>query len=128
MLNSITRAELVMLLVPIGLFVVVFELVRRRMLREDYSLLWLGMLAALIGLAFFRDTLLDTLANVLGIFYPPSALFVLGIGMITLILLQFSVVITKLARQNQQAAQHIALLSTRVHELEEQLQHVKEDA
>lgn len=121
MLNSISRAELVMLVIPIVLFVVVLEMVRRRRLREDYSLLWLGMLAALIGLAFFRNTLLDTIANAMGIFYPPSALFVLGLGMVTLILLQFSVVISKLARQNQQAAQHIALLSTRVHELEEQL-------
>lgn len=126
MLSSLTRAELLMLLIPIALFAIVFEMVRRRRLREDYSLLWLGMLAALIGLAFFRDTLLDTLANAMGIFYPPSALFVLGLGMVTLILLQFSVVISKLARQNQQAAQHIALLSTRVYELEQQLHDLDE--
>jgi len=121
MFSNFSRTEIVMFLIPAVLFVAVLEMVRRRRLREDYSLMWLATLAALLLLAVFRDTLLDRIAESMGIFYPPSAMFVIGFGMVTLILLQFSIVISKLAQQNKQAAQHIALLSTRVHELEAKL-------
>ncbi len=73
-------------------------------------------------LSLFRDTLLENLARMIGIYYPPAALFVIGFGLMLLIMLQFSIVITRLTRQNQQAAQHIALLSTRLRELERRLE------
>ncbi len=121
MLNQVTRSELIMIGVPIILFGVVLEMVRRRRLREDYSLLWLGTFGVLIVLAIARDSLLDAIAHFMGILYPPTALFVIGFGMTLLLMLQFSAVITKLATQNKQAAQHIALLSARVRELEQKL-------
>jgi hypothetical protein len=95
--------------------------VRRRRLREDYSLLWLLTSAALLILALLRNSLLERLAVMLGISYPPTALFVVSFGFMLLILLQFSAVITRLAHENKQAAQNIALLGLRVHELEEEL-------
>ena len=121
MFEHMLRSEWIMLLVPVGLFLVVLEMVRRRRLREDYSLLWLGTFGVLIVLAVLRDSLLDGIANFLGIFYPPAALFVIGFGLTLVLLLQFSSVITRLATQNKTAAQHIALLSARVRELEQRL-------
>ncbi len=111
-----------MIAVPVALLVVVVEMVRRRRLREDYSLLWLATFSVLVVLSLFRDTLLENVAELLGIFYPPAALFVIGFGLMLLIMLQFSIVVTRLTRQNQQAAQHIALLSTRLRELERRLE------
>ncbi len=111
-----------MIAVPVALLVVVVEMVRRRRLREDYSLLWLATFSVLVVLSLFRDTLLENVAGLLGIFYPPAALFVIGFGLMLLIMLQFSIVVTRLTRQNQQAAQHIALLSTRLRELERRLE------
>lgn len=118
---NITRSELIMIAGPAIMFFVVLELVRRRRLREDYSLLWLVTFGVLVVLAILRDTLLDEIAEFLGIFYPPTALFVIGFGLMLFVMLQFSLVITRLASENQQAAQHIALLSARVRELERQL-------
>jgi len=46
---------------------------------------------------------------------------VVGFGLMLLVLLQFSLVITRLAQQNKQSAQRIALLSARVRELEQQI-------
>ena len=48
-------------------------------------------------------------------------LFVVGFGLMLIVLLQFSLVITRLAQQNKQSAQRIALLSARVRELEQQI-------
>lgn len=122
MLNGITRAEIIMLVGPLVLFVIVLEMVRRRRLREDYSLLWLGTFGILVILSLFRNSLLDTIAGWMGIFYPPTALSVIGLGLVLFVLLQFSAVITRLAKENKQAAQHIALLSSRVRDLEKKLE------
>ncbi len=128
LLSPLTRLEILMIAVPALLLLVVLEMVRRRRLREDYSLLWLATFALLVILSTFRTTLLDSIADVLGIFYPPTALFVIGFGLMLLILLQFSTVITQLSRQTSQAAQHIALLNLRIRELEKTLQDRSEDS
>jgi len=123
MLTDITtRTEIVMIAGPMVLFLFVLEMVRRRLIREDYSLLWLVTFGALFILSIFRNSLLFRVADLLGVFYPPTALFVIGFALMLLTLLQFSVVISQLARENKQAGQHIALLTTRVCELERQLE------
>lgn len=43
-------------------------------------------------------------------FYPPSALFVVGFGAVLLILFRFSIVISQLTEQNRRLAQYLALL------------------
>jgi hypothetical protein len=121
MFSNYEKVEIIMLVVPAALFAVVVELVRRRRLREDYSLLWLVTFGVLVLFAVFPNSLLDGLADLMGIFYPPAALFVVGFGLMLLVLLQFSLVITRLAQQNKQSAQRIALLSARVRELEQQI-------
>jgi hypothetical protein len=121
MFSNFTRVEIIMLAVPAALFAGVLELVRRRKLREDYSLLWLVTFGVLVFFAVFPNSLLDGLADLMGIFYPPAALFVVGFGLMLIVLLQFSMVITRLAQQNKQSAQRIALLSARVRELEQQI-------
>ena len=104
----------------LGLLVVVVELVRQRKLEEQYSLLWLGMALGLVALAVSRNVW-DTLALSLGIAYPPTAMFIAGFVAVTLILLHFSTVMSRLSRQNRQAAQEIGLLQLKVRELEKQL-------
>jgi hypothetical protein len=121
MFSNLTRVEIIMLVVPAALFAGVLELVRRRKLREDYSLLWLVTFGVLVFFAVFPNSLLDGLADLMGIFYPPAALFVVGFGLMLIVLLQFSLVITRLAQQNKQSAQRLALLSARVRELEQQV-------
>ena len=126
MFNSISSLEVFMTLGPLIMFVIVLEMVRRRRLREDYSLMWLGAFGILVILSLFQKGLLDVIAGWMGIYYPPTALFVIGFALMMLVLLQFSSVITRLARENKQAAQHIALLAARVRELEKQLDRQKE--
>lgn len=119
---GISRLEAIMIVGPLALFVFVLELVRSRRLREDYSLLWLGTFGALVVLSVFRNTVLEFIAHLMGIAYPPTTLFVIGFGLLLLVMIQFSIVITRLARQNQQAAQHIALLNARLAEVERKLE------
>jgi hypothetical protein len=112
-----TRIQIVAILTTGGLFFLVLELVRRRRLMERYALLWLLAAATLLGLAIWRN-LLETVASAVGIFYAPSALFVIAFGFVLIMLLHFSLVTSRLADQNKVLAQRMGLLQQRVDELE----------
>lgn len=103
------RVELVSLIGTVGLLMMVVEAVRRRRLSENYSLVWLLMVGILVVLALWREGL-DLLARMIGIYYPPSALFVVGFGAVMLILFRFSMVISQLNEQNRRLAQKLAFL------------------
>ncbi|MCZ7543416.1 MAG: DUF2304 domain-containing protein [Anaerolineae bacterium] len=103
------RPVIMVLVAALGLFIVVFELVRQRKLKEQYSLLWLATGVALVVLAASRR-LLDVVAVAVGIAYPPTALFLLAFGFLLLIVLQFSVVISRLSNENKKLAQEVAIL------------------
>jgi hypothetical protein len=111
-----TRIQIVAIAVTAGLFAMVIELVRRRALMERYALLWLFASALLLGLAVWRS-LLETIAGWVGIFYAPSALFVIAFGFVLVMLLHFSLATSRLADQNKVLAQRLGLLQQRVDEL-----------
>lgn len=121
------RLTLFIVFGSVVLLALVVELVRRRRLEEQYSLLWLFATAALVALALSRN-LWDKLALSVGIAYPPTALFIAGFVGMLMILLQFSVVISRLTRQNREAAQQIGLLQWKLNELEERLKRQSPDA
>lgn len=94
----------------------VLELVRRRRLREEYSLLWLGTAIVMLVVGVWRD-LLHGLAGAVGIIYPPNLLFLLAALFLLAIQLYFSTVITKLTQENKEIAQQVALLRYEVESL-----------
>src|SRR5919206_3772287 len=106
------RLQIVSILATVGLFFLVFELVRRRRLMERYALLWLFSTAVLLGLAVWKD-LLERVASTIGIYYAPSALFVIAFGFVLVLLLHFSLVISRLADQTKVLAQRLSLLEER---------------
>jgi hypothetical protein len=117
---DVSRLQLLAILVTAGLFVLVFELVRRRRLLERYALLWLFASVILLGLSIWRG-LLEDLASAVGIFYAPSALFAVAFGFVLVLLLHFSLVISRLAEQTKVLAQRIGLLQHEVDELRSRL-------
>ncbi len=108
------RQTLAGLMVTLGILLGVLELVRSRRLREEYSLLWILTAIALTVLNLWSAPL-DWIAAVTGIFRP-TVLFVVAVAFFLLILLYYSTVLTRLADQNKDLAQEIALLR---HEIEE---------
>ena len=111
------KIQLVSILVTAGMFGVIFELLRRKRLMERYALLWLLASAILLALAVWKS-LLTTIAHAIGIYYPPSALFVIAFGFILVMLLHFSLVISRLADQNKILAQKLGLLQQRLDDRE----------
>lgn len=107
---------------------VVLELVRRRRLREEYSLLWLATAIVMLVVGVWRD-LLHSLADLVNIEYPPNLLFLLAALFLLFIQLYFSTVITKLTQENKEIAQQLALLRYEVGHLRGQrVEDNKDDA
>jgi len=114
------RIQLVAIVLAGGLLVAILEMVRRRRLQERYALLWLASALVLLALAVWRDAL-GTLADWMGISYPPNALFFVAFAGVLLLLLHFSAAVSRLADQSKILAQRLALLEQRVGENEERL-------
>jgi hypothetical protein len=106
-------------LLSVLLLVWIFSLIRRRMLIEEYSFLWILIAAVFLILSFFHP-LIDRVAYWLGIDYGPSALF-LFFNVVTLfILIHFSIQLSDYKAKKRILAQEIALLKDRVEELARQ--------
>jgi hypothetical protein len=95
---------------------IVFELLRRRRLIERYALIWLGSSLVLLGLAIWKGAL-DRLADLMGIAYPPNALFMIAFGFVLLLLLHFSLAISRLSNETKVLAQVVARLDRELREL-----------
>lgn len=94
-----------------SVFILLFilRLIKRRRLKEEYALLWLIVFSMFTVISFFTP-ILATLAELTGIIYAPSALLLLLIIGIFLILIHYSLVISKLSDQNKTLIQEMALL------------------
>jgi hypothetical protein len=108
-----TRIQILAIAASGLLLLIVLELVRRRRLHERYALLWLVCTVVLLGLASWRDALAKV-AGLVGIAYPPNALFFLAFAAILVVLLHFSVVISRLSDQTKVLAQRLAMLDERL--------------
>jgi hypothetical protein len=112
------RVSLLAAFAAFVLVVVILELIRRRRLQERYAFLWLVTAVTMFVLALWRDGL-GQLADLAGIAYPPSLLFVLAALFILAVLLHYSTVISRLSDQNKILAQRVALLESRLSESDE---------
>jgi hypothetical protein len=115
------RIQIVAVVVTALLLFGILELVRSRRLLERYAILWLFSATVLLALAAWKG-LLEKLSHAVGIYYAPSALFVVAFGFILILLLHFSVAVSRLAEQSKVLAQRLALLEARNRDLEHKLE------
>jgi hypothetical protein len=111
---NIKMTQYIAVAVSISLFLYILFLVRNKKIKEEYSLLWLSSSIVFIIFSIWRDGL-EYFAKFIGIAYPPAALFLILLLAVFLILIEFSINISKLAEKNKILAQEIALLR---HEME----------
>lgn len=111
------RLQLAAIAVTAIMLVIVFELVRQRRLMEKYSLLWLFAATVLLLLSIFTG-ILGWFSSAIGIATPSNALFGVAIGFATLMLLHFSVTISRVTDQNKVLAQKLAATEERLRQLE----------
>lgn len=105
-----SRLRLVTVLGAVILAGVVLELVRRRRLSEEYSVLWVVTAALLLVLAIW-SSLLDSITSLIGAASSTSTVFFFGLLFALILLLQFSVRISTLEKRLKELVQQVAVAS-----------------
>jgi hypothetical protein len=111
--------------VSILLLGIVFELIRRRRLKEEYSLLWLLSGAIILIFSIFPN-LLRIISRAMGMFYL-TALFVISFLFLLLIVLHFSTVISRLSERNKELTQELSIMDFRFKELDKRFHELISD-
>ena len=104
-------AFVVFVAVVIALVVVFY--IRRWRLREEYSLLWLFLSAALIILTIDQGVM-EWAADRLHVVYSPAVLFFLALAFVAVMLFHYSLEISRLSDQNKMLAQEMSLLRAKL--------------
>jgi hypothetical protein len=110
---QVFRIQVLAVIGSITLIVFILELIRRKRLKEEFAVLWLGMGIIFLIISLFRK-LLDRFSLMVGISYPPAALFLILIMGLTVILIHFSVAISELKEANKKLTQELGLLKREV--------------
>lgn len=100
----------------VALLLFILELIRRKRIRENHSLLWLFIGTVFMFFSIWRRGL-EVLANLMGIAYPPTAFLLILVMALFVILIQFSIITSDLTEKNRKMAQEIGLLKEKVREL-----------
>ncbi len=103
------RQIVVFLALVLVLFIAILELARRRVLRVEYSWLWIASCLTTV-LFILRYDLLVELTEFVGGVVPTSTLFFLCILYLALLCLHYSIRISALTHQVKDLAQEVALL------------------
>jgi hypothetical protein len=112
------KLQIVAIMASTSLVAIVFELLRRRRLVERYALLWLFSSLVLLALSVWTG-LLEIIAKAVGIVYPPNALFMVAFTFVLILMLHFSLAISRLSGETKVLAQEVARLSKGLRALSE---------
>jgi len=96
-----------------GLLALIVQLIRTRRLREEYALIWLAAGVTIFALSVFGG-LVNWLAGLLRVRYPPTLILVAGLLFALIILLSQSVTISTQADRLRDLAQYVGLLEERL--------------
>ncbi len=110
------KLQILAIVASSGLVLIVFELLRRRRLIERYALLWLGSSLLLLGLSIWTG-LLEVISKAIGIVYPPNALFMIAFAFVLVLLMHFSLAISRLSGETKVLAQKVARLDKDMRDL-----------
>jgi hypothetical protein len=108
-MQFLSRTQVITALGALALAVLVLDLVRRRRLSEEYSLLWL-ISTAVIAVLGFSTPVLRWITRTLGILGESSTVFAAGLAFLTAMLLYVSVRLSRLGFENHALTRELALL------------------
>jgi hypothetical protein len=104
------QQRIVIIGVAVVITLTIFEMVRKRRLREEYSWLWMVAGGGIAVAALTPFEVLRLLAQSMGSENPPAAIFFLGFICMLFLCLQFSVRLSRMTEQIKNLGQEVALL------------------
>ncbi len=121
------KAKLIIILLSLALFLFVLNLIRKRQLKIEHSILWL-VVSATILIASIWHNLADAVALFLGIEYPPALFLSVAIFFSLAILLHFSIELSKLKDQNKTLTQEFAIYKSLMDRIQDRTEDLNESS
>lgn len=115
------RQQIIAIAGAVSIALIVFELIRRRKLREEYSWVWIVTAISILALAL-NQSLLLTLTSWIGAASPASTLFFGAIVFLLSLCVQFSIRLSRLTHRQRTVAQRLALLEEELADFRKQTQ------
>ena len=116
-MHFLSRTQIITALGAVALAALVLDLVRRRRLSEEYSLLWL-ISTTVIAVLGFSTPILSWITRALGILGESSTVFAAGLAFLTAMLLYISVRMSRLGFENHALTRELALLRFEIERLQ----------
>lgn len=107
--DQLSRVQIFALVVACLLTLAIFQLIRSRKLKEQYSLLWFLTVAVLFVLALWERPLAKA-SEMVGIVTPANFLFIMALLFLFVMALHFSLLVSRLTDQSKMLAQRLALM------------------
>lgn len=104
------RSSIIVLVFSAAFALAVLMSARRRRTSEHHTFSWLLVSLLTASLALWRHGI-DALASAMGIYYPPSALFLFACGGLLWLIFRLSLQVAEQRKQIQRLAQELAVLS-----------------
>jgi hypothetical protein len=114
------QQQIFALLVSAAVFVIVVDMVRKRRLREEYSVLWLAT-SVIMFVLVVRYEWLVALTALIGAGLPTTTLFLCSIIFLMLLSVQFCIKISRLTDQVKNLSQENALMKREIESLVQQV-------
>ena len=115
-MTFLSRTQVITAAGAVLLVLYVLDLVRRRRLSEEYSLLWL-ISTTVIAVLGFSTPILSWITRALGILGESSTVFAAGLAFLTAMLLYVSVRMSRLGFENHALTRELALLRFEIERL-----------
>lgn len=93
--------------------ILVFRLIVKKRLREEFSVIWILCSLFLNLFAFWREGI-DVLAHFFGIFYPPAILFIMLFIALIVYSLHLSIILSKQKNDIKNLTQEVAFINEKL--------------
>lgn len=110
------RIQIIAIAGSISLLIFIIILIRQHRLKEEYSLLWLFFTFFFMLFSIWREGL-EWVSEIVGIAYPPAALFLILIMALYVIMIEFSLIISKQSDRIKLMGQNIGLMKQEISEM-----------
>lgn len=104
--------------VALLLLALIFELLRRRQLREKYAVLWLGVGLVTLPLGFIPSSL-DNVSNWLGVASGASLVLFLAVVFLLIVCIHLSWEASRLEDETRSLAEEVALIRAELREVKD---------
>lgn len=103
------KTQVLLLILLLAVLAVIIHMVKKRQLELKYVLVWLGSDIVLIIFTCFPG-LMDSLANLLGIYSPMNMIFFLGFLLALVIIFSLTVALSRVTEKVRRISQILAML------------------